>query len=120
MLVDLLLPLVALNEVREEPVKVGYCVDRYAERWADKLAAENRWEHGLVEKARRKCGRPWVGQIMIRSQERMTMAESIPAWLASPAHREILLSPRADRVGVGRAHNEDYHFIVVNFASNKN
>jgi hypothetical protein len=115
--VDLLLPLLAINEVREDPVKPGYCIGRYAERWADVLAEDQNTRHGLVEQARKQCGRPWLGQIIIRSGTFLTMKEAVPYWLDSPSHKEILLQPRADRVGVGRAQSEGYYVIVVNFAS---
>lgn len=120
MLVEFLLPLLAINEVREYPVERGHCVERYAQTWADTLADDQRTRHGLVDSARRGCKRPWLGQVIVRSPEPITVREAIPLWLDSPKHAEILRSPLADRAGIGRASSDGYYVIVINFAADRN
>lgn len=115
MIDQLLGSFLALNEVREEPVIPGSCISAHAERRADQALTD--FHHKGLPALLERCDFEWAGEIMIRSSGPIPMRKAVRAWLASPEHREVLLSPRAERVGIGRAVDVDtsVYVIVINF-----
>lgn len=113
MLDQLLGSFVALNEVREEPVLPGSCISAHADRRAGEALTDFR--HAGLSSLLDRCQFEWAGEIMIRSSGALTVRQAVRAWLNSPSHKEVLMNPRADRVGIGRADQAGTHVIVINF-----
>lgn len=75
------------------------CADRLAEQWGAYLARTGRFEHRDQHQVLRRCDVTWAGENLIRGTG-LSPEAMVGAWLASPGHREIMLSPRARRAGV--------------------
>ncbi len=92
------------------------CVDRMAEAWARRIASSGALEHRDQHQVLRRCNQGWAGEDLIRG-ELLTPAMSVEAWLASPAHREILMKKRASRAGIAVALDSSGRFVgVLNFS----
>ncbi len=74
----------------------GSCVDRLAEHWA----ARARFVHRDQQLVLARCDADWAGEVLVRSPDRLPPRQVVGLWLASPAHRAVLLKPRARRAGV--------------------
>lgn len=78
---------------------VDSCTDDLAERWGDRIARTGVLEHRDQHEVIRRCDNAWAGETLVRGTG-LTPAAMVELWLDSPAHREILLNPRARRAGV--------------------
>ena len=75
------------------------CTDDLAEQWGARIARTGVLEHRDQGEVVRRCRRAWSGEVLARG-EALTPELMVELWLASPEHREILLSPDARRAGV--------------------
>lgn len=104
-----------INEHRESVVRLGPCLKERAQAHADHLARTEEFYHSDMSRLLRACGGHWVGQIMARGTE-LEPARAVELWLDSPSHEAVMLSPRARRMGVGKAVDESGRtYYVVNF-----
>jgi uncharacterized protein YkwD len=76
------------------------CIDRFSERWARHLAETGDFVHRDQGRILRRCDLTWVGEDLVRGTA-LTPASAVRAWLNSPAHRAVLMKPRANRAGIG-------------------
>jgi uncharacterized protein YkwD len=88
------------------------CADRMAERWGSRLARSGLFEHRNQSIVIQKCDAAWAGENLIRGTQ-LTPASMVDAWLNSPGHRAILLSPRASRAGVSVVQDNQGRMIGV-------
>ena len=107
-----------INYVRSGPLLPGdACLDRYAENWAAVQASRlNRgrgYSHSSMIRLNRTCNGVWAGEII--GWGRWTTKSLVRAWLNSPPHRNILLTPRFRRMAVGSAPYKNGTVTVVNF-----
>lgn len=75
------------------------CVERMAEKWGARIARTGVLQHRSQSQVIRKCKQAWAGETLIRGYD-LTPASMVEAWMASPGHREILMSTNARRAGV--------------------
>lgn len=91
------------------------CVDGFAERWARHLASTGEFAHRDQRQILNDCGLTWVGETLVRGTA-LTPGSAVRAWLDSPAHRAVILKPRATRAGIGvRLDGEGRLVGVLNF-----
>lgn len=76
------------------------CLDGLAERWAAHLAALGELVHRDQSPILDRCHLTWAGETLVRGTG-ITPGEVVKAWLQSPAHRAVIMKPRANRAGVG-------------------
>jgi uncharacterized protein YkwD len=93
-----------INEVRRSAglrkiARFDSCVDRMAEGWAGRIAKTGVLAHRDQRQVLRRCGQSWAGENLVRGR-RLTPHGAVDAWMASPGHREIILTPRARLAGV--------------------
>lgn len=75
------------------------CTDRLSERWGRRIAATGAFVHRDQGDVIDRCHGSWAGETLVRGTG-LTPEQMVQLWLDSPGHREILLSPRAQRAGV--------------------
>jgi uncharacterized protein YkwD len=89
------------NAADLRPVRrVSPCLDGFAERWARHLAATGEFRHRDQHRILRRCDFTWAGENLVRGTG-LTPRAAVRAWMHSPAHRAVLLKPRANRAGIG-------------------
>lgn len=86
------------NDRKRIPV-YDTCADRMAEQWGTHLATTGLFEHRNQNQVLRRCDVTWAGENLVRGTG-LTPEAMVRAWLNSPGHRVILLSPKARRAGV--------------------
>lgn len=96
--------MVEINAAREragaKPVRFfDSCVERLATAWGHHIASTGILEHRDQHEVLRKCDQSWAGENLIRGAG-LTPRDMVDAWLASPAHRAVLLKGRATRAGM--------------------
>lgn len=88
------------------------CVDRMAEAWARHLAATGAFEHRDQHQVLRRCHQGWAGENLVRGTL-LTPAMTVDSWLASPAHREILMKKRARLAGIAVVRDSQGRYVGV-------
>jgi uncharacterized protein YkwD len=76
------------------------CLDGQSERWASYLARSGRLEHRNQYRVLRACNLHWTGETLARGAGGLTPGAMVRAWMHSPAHRAVLMKPRANLAGV--------------------
>jgi len=115
----------AINDVRRSrslpAVSGGACVDGFAERWAGRLVSTGTFRHQDIGPINRRCNGSWAGEVLAGGAASITAKGWVDAWMASPSHRAILLTRRADRVGVAvRTRPNGDRVIVADFIDRPN
>jgi uncharacterized protein YkwD len=91
-----------INRVRRNhdlrPLKVRSCTDRFAERWAGKLARTGDFYHQDLGRMMDRCNLGSAGEILAKGN--VTPGQMVQLWLASPPHRDQLLTARYRIAGV--------------------
>ncbi|MFD1827405.1 CAP domain-containing protein [Mumia zhuanghuii] len=75
------------------------CLDRYAQRAANRIAASGRLVHQNLKPVLRRCGGWKVGENIAYGYR--WPRHVVDAWMDSPGHRANILEPRYRRIGVG-------------------
>ena len=75
------------------------CTDGTAERWAQKLAASNEFYHQSMGNILDHCRAYYAGETLGKGA--ISPHRLVYLWMHSPAHRAVLLSKHAKRIGVG-------------------
>lgn len=109
--------MIAINDARaangvRRITRFDACTDRMAERWGSRLARSGLFEHRNQNVVLRRCDAQWAGENLIRGTQ-LTPQSMVDAWLNSPGHRAILLSPRATRAGVSVVEDAQGRMIGV-------
>lgn len=112
--------LVAVNRKRKKAglPKVRYfqtCPDLLAEAWAAKLALLGELVHRDQQVVLDRCGYTWAGETLVSGTD-LSPRAAVKAWMASPSHRAVLMTRRADRAGIGTVLGLDGKiYTVLNF-----
>ncbi len=93
------------------PVKVGRCVDRYAEKWGSHLAADLAFYHQTLDKFFSKCDALYAGETLARGA--VSPRAMVRMWMNSPEHKHILLSTYPNRIGVGAYQDSRGDWVVA-------
>lgn len=75
------------------------CTDGTAERWAGKLASSSAFYHQDMGNILRTCRAYYAGETLGKGA--ISPHRLVYLWMHSPAHRHVLLSKHAKRIGVG-------------------
>jgi uncharacterized protein YkwD len=85
---------------REIPrLRVATCPERVAEEWSRHLALTGLFEHRSMTTVLDRCNARYAGETLGRGT--MRPRRLVRMWMNSPAHREVLLSRKSRRIGVG-------------------
>lgn len=99
------------NGLRAVPL-FDKCTDRMAEQWGKRISRTGRFEHRNQSRVIRRCRSSWAGEALIRGAQ-LTPNSMVTAWLESPPHRAILMSPRAKRAGIAVVQDPEGRLIGV-------
>ncbi len=88
------------------------CTDQLSERWGNRISRTGLFEHRDQRKVIRRCSTSWAGEALIRG-EQLTPESMVQAWMDSPPHRAILMSPRAKRAGIAVVEDSEGRLIGV-------
>ena len=80
-------------------LRLQSCTDGTAERWASYLAAHDAFYHQDMGNILNKCNAYYAGETLGRGS--ISPRRLVYLWMHSPAHRDVLLSRYAKRIGVG-------------------
>lgn len=75
------------------------CADSTAEAWAQRLAANNEFFHQSMDHIIDTCRAYYAGETLGKGA--ISPNRLVQLWMHSPAHRAVLLSKHARRIGVG-------------------
>jgi uncharacterized protein YkwD len=81
------------------PLTFERCTDGLAESWSARLAATGGLVHQDAGRMLATCGARWAAETLGRGG--FSPKGLVRAWMRSPYHRQVLLSPKARRIGVG-------------------
>jgi uncharacterized protein YkwD len=92
-----------LNRVRVRhglrPLRFERCTDGLAESWSVRLATTRGLAHQDAGRMLSACRARWAAETLGRGA--FSPKGLVRAWMRSPYHRAVLLSPKARRIGVG-------------------
>ena len=80
-------------------LRLAACPDRVAEEWSLHLAVTRLFEHRSMTYVLRRCDARYAGETLGRGS--MSPRKLVRMWMHSPAHRDVLLSRKSRRIGVG-------------------
>jgi len=80
-------------------LRLQSCTDRTAERWAKHLATSGEFYHQSMMTIINKCDAYYAGETLGRGA--ISPKKLVYLWMHSPAHKDVLLSKHARRIGVG-------------------
>ncbi len=87
------------------------CTDRMAEGWSAMLASTGGFYHRSMSTVLRGCHARYAGETLGRGQ--ISPQTLVSMWMNSPAHRNVLLSSKATRLGVGATPNRNGEWVVA-------
>ncbi|MCD9154879.1 CAP domain-containing protein [Aeromicrobium duanguangcaii] len=87
------------------------CLDRYAQRQARRMAAQQRMFHQNLSAVLRRCNARAVGENVAHGFR--TPRSNIRGWLNSPGHRHNMLSRKYTRLGIGMVRDGRGHTWTV-------
>ncbi|MFL6002372.1 MAG: CAP domain-containing protein [Nocardioides sp.] len=89
------------------------CLDNQSERWAKYLAQSGRLEHRNQYRVLSACNLHWTGETLARGAGGLSPGAMVRAWMHSPAHRAVLMKPRANLAGVAIRHDAQGRVVGV-------
>ena len=89
------------------------CLDSHSERWAKHLARSGRLEHRNQYHVLSACNLHWTGETLARGAGGLRPRAMVLAWMHSPAHRAVLMKPRANLAGVAIRHDAQGRIVGV-------
>jgi uncharacterized protein YkwD len=89
------------------------CLDSHSERWAKYLAQSGRLEHRNQYRVLSACNLHWTGETLARGAGGLSPRAMVRAWMHSPAHRAVLMKPRANLAGVAIRHDAQGRVVGV-------
>jgi uncharacterized protein YkwD len=96
-----------------QKVAGGACIDEAAESWAGHLVSTGKFVHQDMSPLLGKCNALWTGETLAGGSAIITASQWVTAWMNSDSHREIILKPRADRVGVAVRTRPNGDLVIV-------
>ena len=89
------------------------CLDSQSERWARHLAESGRLVHRNQYRVLSACNLHWTGETLARGAGGLSPRAMVRAWMHSPAHRAVLMQPRANLAGVAMRHDAQGRVVGV-------
>ena len=87
------------------------CTDATAERWGSYLASHNAFFHQSMTDLLRRCHARYAGETLAKGN--ITPRTLVTLWMNSPAHRHVMLSTSARRMGVGAVPDRQGQWVVA-------
>ena len=94
-------------------LRLESCTDGTAERWAKYLATNNEFYHQSMSTIINKCNAYYAGETLGRGA--ISPRQLVYLWMHSPAHKDVLLSRHARRIGVGAYVADGQWVTAANF-----
>lgn len=106
-----------VNRVRDARglprLRLESCTDGTAERWAKYLATSGEFYHQSMMNIIDKCDAYYAGETLGRGA--ISPKTLVQMWMDSPAHKDVLLSKHARRIGVGAYAADGQWVTAANF-----
>lgn len=80
-------------------LRFANCPDQSAERWSSYLARNDEFYHQSMQDVLEVCNATYAGETLGRGA--ITPHRLVRMWMESPGHRDVLMSPRSRRIGIG-------------------
>ncbi|MEP6909528.1 MAG: CAP domain-containing protein [Actinomycetota bacterium] len=111
----------AMNVVRARsgvrPLSVGRALTRAARSHSVDMARRGYFDHGPFVQRLRRYGvhAPYLGENLASGTQPLSAVAIVQMWIASPPHRQNLLDPTFNRIGIGVAGGST-RFVTADFA----
>jgi uncharacterized protein YkwD len=92
-------------------LRLAACPDRVAENWSRYLALNQLLRHRSMTYVLNRCDARYAGETLGRGT--MSPRRLVRMWMNSPAHRDVLLSRKARRIGVGATQDIFGRWVVA-------
>lgn len=92
-------------------VRFAACPDGTAESWSRYLAVNGEFFHQSMNHVLDACDAQYAGETLGRGS--MGPGKLVGMWMHSPGHREILLSRKARRIGIGATPDTSGRWVVA-------
>lgn len=92
-------------------LRFASCPDGTAEAWSRYLAVNDQFFHQSMNKVLNTCNARYAGETLGRGT--MGPAKLVKMWMHSPGHRQILLTPKARRIGIGATPDASGRWVVA-------
>jgi uncharacterized protein YkwD len=89
------------------------CLHNHSEQWAKHLAQSGRLVHRNQYRVLSACNLHWTGETLARGAGGLSPRAMVRAWMHSPAHRAVLMKPRANLAGVAMRHDAQGRVVGV-------
>ncbi len=107
--------LTAVNTTRSEhglgTLHLASCPERMSARWAEHLVPTGGLYHQSMTGLLRRCGARYVGENLARGFS--DPQDLVQAWMESPKHRAVLLSPTPRSVGISVRMGTDGQWVTA-------
>jgi uncharacterized protein YkwD len=92
-------------------LRVAACATTTAKRWSRHLAESNQFYHQSMTSVLNTCNARYAGETLGRGS--MAPRKLVRMWMHSPAHRNVLLSSKSRRIGVGATTDAYGRWVVA-------
>lgn len=80
-------------------LRLASCPDGSAERWSSYLARNDLFYHQSMQVVLNRCNASYAGETLGRGA--IAPRRLVRMWMRSDGHRQVLLSPKSRRIGIG-------------------
>lgn len=94
-------------------LRMGSCLDGYAERWTRRMAARDVFAHQELGPIMRDCRLSAAGENIACHSGGLTPRQVVRMWMDSPGHRANILNRRYRRIGIAAWRSADTGRIYV-------
>lgn len=96
--------LTRVNNVRASrglhKLRLETCTDGFAEEWAETMVRDDLWQHSDLSALMSRCSATYAGENLASWSSGVSPRRIVRSWMRSDAHRRVLLSRKARRVGI--------------------
>ena len=92
-------------------LRLAGCAEVVAKEWSKHLAVSGEFYHRSMSDVLDRCDAMYAGETLGRGT--MTPRGLVTLWMQSPPHREVLLSSKSRRIGVGATYDDTGRWVVA-------
>ena len=92
-------------------LRLAGCTDDAAERWSGYLARNDLFHHQSMQELLDRCDAMYAGETLGRGA--ITPRRLVRMWMDSDGHRQVLLSSKSRRIGVGATPDSSGRWVVA-------
>lgn len=93
--------------------RIQTCQDNGSEGWARRLTRMDSKRHRKMKPILNRCDLRWVGEVIAWGGSNPAPYRVVKAWMKSPAHKKVIMTPRARIGGVGAKRSASGELNVV-------